>query len=148
MEMNNYFECTFYLIWRIIMKKIILLGFIMTTLSSCITNRVNLLKTNEIVLNEVVPPELKVSTSVYNDDGNLVILGRLSRGSLDIRRIPGHVDVDIVSPTKEELANIKASFRSLPTWRHGPSPVAFRVELPGSPPIGSTINVIYHREQH
>ena len=130
------------------MKNIILLGFIVATLSSCITNRVNLLKANEVVLNEVVPPELKISTSVYNDDGNLVILGRVSRGSLDIRRIPGHVDVEIFSPAKEELASIKASFRALPTWRHGPSPVAFRVELPGTPPVGSIVNVIYHREQH
>lgn len=130
------------------MKKILLILGIALTLSSCITNRVNLMDRKAITLQEIVPPELKIDTSVYEDDGNLIILGRLRRGSLDKRRIPGHIDIEVLAPSNEELANIKATFRSLPTWRHGPTPVAFRVEMPGVPPMGSTVQVKYHLNQH
>lgn len=130
------------------MKKLLLLIGLALSTSSCITNRVDLLETNGITLSEDVPPELKISTSIYQDDGNLVVLGRLSRGSLDLRRIPGHIDIQVLTATGEEVADVKAQFRSLPTWRHGPSPVAFRFELPGVPPLGSRVLVKYHVSQH
>ena len=130
------------------MKKIILFISLVLVTSGCTANRIDLIETKAIVLNEVVPPELKINTSVYEDDGNLVILGRLSRGSLDIRQIPGHIDIEVLSADKVELANIKATFRSLPTWRHGPNPVAFKAELPGVPPVGATVQVKYHVSQH
>jgi hypothetical protein len=130
------------------MKKLILYIGLALAASSCIENRVDLLRTKTITLNEVVPPEIKISTSIYEDKGNLVVLGRLGRGSLDSRNIPGHIDIVVLTTEGEELAVIKAQFRSLPTWRHGPNPVAFRVELPGIPPLGSTVQVKYHVSQH
>ena len=128
-------------------KFFLLLGIVLAT-SSCMSNRVNLLETKAIVLNEVVPTELKISTSVYEDDGNLVILGRLDRNALDIRSIPGHVDIEVLTAQGEQLATIKAQFHSLRSWRRGPSPVAFRAELPGIPPLGSTVQVKYHVNKH
>lgn len=130
------------------MKKVVLFVAIALSASSCINNRVNLLETKSITLREVVPPELKIGTSVYEDDGNLVILGRLSRDPLNIRNIPGHIDIEVLTNQGEELANIKAQFHSLPTWRHGPNPVAFRAELPGVPPLGSIVQVKYHVKKH
>lgn len=130
------------------MKKIALFVSLILATSGCITNRIDLLETKAISLNEVVPLELKITTSVYEDDGNLVILGRLSRGSLDLRFIPGHVDIELLTVNGEELANIKAQFRSVRTWRHGPNPVVFKAELPGVPPVGSTVKVKYHVSKH
>jgi len=130
------------------MKKLVLFITFALSTSGCIANRVNLLETKAIQLNEVVPPELKIRTSVFEDDGNLVILGQLARGPLDVRHIPGHVDVAVLTAGGEELASINAQFRSLRTWRHGPNPVAFKAELPGVPPLGSTVQVKYHVSQH
>ena len=130
------------------MKQFVLFVSLILVTSGCITNRIDLLETKAIALQEIVPPELKVSTSVYEDDGNLVILGRLSRGPLDRRLIPGHVDIEVLTVNGEELANIKAQFRSLRTWRHGPNPVVFKAELPGVPPVGSTVQVKYHVNKH
>ena len=127
-------------------KTVVILGLIV--LSGCVSNRVNLLDERAVTLKESVPDELHMNTSVYEDDGNLVVLGRLHRGSLDRRRIPGHIDIDILSSTGEEFANIKASFTSLRSWRRGSNPVAFRAELPGIPPVGSTVHVRYHAVQH
>lgn len=55
------------------MKKIILFISLVLVTSGCTANRIDLIETKAIVLNEVVPPELKINTSVYEDDGNLVI---------------------------------------------------------------------------
>ena len=126
------------------MNKLLLTIPIALVLSSCMNHRVNLLETNAVILQEVVPPELNINTSVYEDDGNLVVSGRLSRSSLDLRQIPGHIDIEVLSPTGEELASVKATFRSLRTWRRGPNLVAYKAELPGTPPYGSKIKIAYH----
>lgn len=130
------------------MRKFVLLVGIVLATSSCMSNRVNLLETKALVLREVAPTELKISTSVYEDDGNLVILGRLRRNTLNVRSIPGHVDIEVLTAQGEELATIKAQFSSLPSWRRGPNPVAFRAELPGVPPLGSTVQVKYDVNKH
>ncbi len=118
------------------------------TITGCIHTRVNMLEGRSVMLRQSAPPGLKISTSIYSDDGNLVILGRIKRGPLDLTMIPGHVDIVITDDKGEELSTIKATFRKIPTWRHGPSPVAFKAEFPGVPPAGSVVEVTYHTEQH
>lgn len=114
----------------------------------CVQHRVDLKATEAIELKVTAPKDLNLRTSVFGDDGNLVVLGRVSRGALDRRQIPGHIDVVISSPQGEVVSTLKATFRDLPTWRHGPSPVAFRAEFPGLPPEGSLVQVTYHTESH
>ncbi len=116
--------------------------------TGCVGKRIDLVESESITLDQRSPANLKMSTSVYNDDGNLVILGRISRDSLNQQLIPGHIDVLITDSNGAELSIIQARFRKLPTWRHGPNPVAFRVELPGTPPHGSKVIVKYDTEVH
>ena len=116
--------------------------------TGCVGKRIDLVESKSITLDQRSPANLKMNTSVYNDDGNLVILGRIDRGSLNRQLIPGHVDVLITDSNGAELSIIQARFRKLPTWRHGPNPVAFRVELPGTPPLGSKVLVKYDTEVH
>lgn len=117
-------------------------------LSGCIHNRVNLKESEAIVLKVNAPQDLNLSTDVFGDDGNLVVIGRVSRGALDVRKIPGHIDIVISNSSGDVLSTVKARFRDLPTWRHGPSPVAFRTEFPGLPPENSVVEVTYHTERH
>ena len=117
-------------------------------LSGCIHNRVNLKESEAIVLKVNAPQDLNLSTDVFGDDGNLVVLGRVSRGALDLRKIPGHIDIVVSNPTGEVTSTVKATFRDLPSWRHGPSPVAFRAEFPGLPPEHSVVEVTYHTNKH
>lgn len=117
-------------------------------LSGCIHNRVNLEDSEAIVLKVNGPKEINLTTDVFGDDGNLVVIGRVSRGALDLRKIPGHIDIVISNSSGDVLSTVKARFRDLPTWRHGPSPVAFRAEFPGLPPEHSVVEVTYHTERH
>lgn len=117
-------------------------------LSGCIHNRVNLEESKAIVLKVNAPKEINLTTDVFGDDGNLVVLGRVNRGALDLRKIPGHIDIVISNASGEVVSTVKARFRDLPAWRHGPSPVAFRAEFPGLPPENSVVEVTYHRERH
>lgn len=123
------------------------IGFVFT-LVGCSLSHVDLIRSDDLKLVEELPEALRIKTSVYEDDGNLVVLGAAKAGPLDTSRIPGHVDLAVLSLEGEELATVKANFRSLPSWRHGPKPVAFRVELPGLPPKGSTVKVVYHLAPH
>lgn len=117
-------------------------------LSGCIRNRVNLEDSEAIVLKVNGPKEINLTTDVFGDDGNLVVIGRVSRGALDVRKIPGHIDIVISNPTGEVTSTVKAKFGDLPGWRHGPSPVAFRAEFPGLPPEHSVVEVTYHTDKH
>lgn len=114
----------------------------------CVGHRVDVLKEGVIQLHESIPPGLSVNTDVFADEGNLVVIGRMSRGPLDLRPIFGHIDITVTTPTGDEIATVKASFRKLPTWRHGPHPMAFRAEFPGVPPPNSLVEVTYHAERH
>lgn len=116
--------------------------------TGCVGKRIDLVESKSITLDQRSPANLKMNTSVYNDDGNLVILGRIDRGSLDQQRILGHIDILIIDSQGDELSSIQARFQKLPTWRHGPNPVAFRAELPGTPPAGARIIVKYDTETH
>lgn len=117
-------------------------------LSGCTHNRVNLKESKAIVLKVNAPKEINLTTDVFGDDGNLVVLGRVGRGALDLRKIPGHIDIIISNASGEVVSTVKARFRDLSTWRHGPSPVAFRTEFPGLPPENSVVEVTYHTERH
>lgn len=117
-------------------------------LSGCVHNRVNLKESIAIVLKVNAPKEINLTTDVFGDGGNLVVLGRVSRGALDLGKIPGHIDIVISNASGEVVSTVETRFRDLPTWRHGPSPVAFRTEFPGLPPENSVVEVTYHTERH
>lgn len=129
-------------------KKLSALIFVLLMLAGCIGHRVNLLEHDFITLKENVPTELRVNTDVFADDGNLVVLGRMSRSPLDKTPIFGHIDIVVLSASGEELATVIATFKNVRTWRHGPHPVAFRAEFPGTPPERSVVEVTYHTEKH
>jgi hypothetical protein len=119
-----------------------------TIIAGCTGKRVDLVESKAITLVQRSPENLAMSTSIFNDDGNLVILGSVSRGPLSKQLIPGHVDILITDSNGEELSSIQAHFRKLPSRRHGANPVAFRAELPGTPPLGSQIVIKYDIVDH
>lgn len=125
-----------------------LMLLILPLVSGCVGHRINLLEGGSIRLHEKVPADLSVQTDVFSDDGNLVVVGRMSRGPLDLTPIFGHIDIVVVSSSGEELSSVKADFRKLPTWRRGPHPLAFKAEFPGVPPEHSVIEITYHKEKH
>lgn len=117
-------------------------------LTACIHKQVNLIEDGMVVLSQSAPPGVRLSTSVFNEDGKLVVLGQIDRGPLNFAMIPGHVDVTITDDKGQELSSVKARIKKLPTWRHGPSSVEFEAEFPGVPPAGSVVKVDYQTEQH
>lgn len=93
---------------------------------------------------EQLPPNdasLRAICAHERDEG-LAITGtwrnRLSRG---------HVDVALLGPDGEVLAEARTRLTTLPHRRHG-HPARFSVQLPVFPPPGSTLRVTRHDGEH
>lgn len=117
-------------------------------IAGCTSTRRDLQLAGEIVLIEHRPDSLAIHTSVYEEDGGLVVVGGLSRGSLDRQRIPGHVDIRILTPDRQELYSLIANFRYMPGPRRQSKNVSFSATFPEVPPKGSILEVSYDTKQH
>lgn len=123
------------------MRVFILLALTIILLSSFMSYKAHHLEVN---LKTIDDPRGGVLTSLYNHDGNLIIVSRLRRDTGDFQLIPGHLDLAVRSPKGDSLADIHATLSSPISWQNIASPVAFRAELPGLPPEGSTVEAKYH----
>ena len=117
-------------------------------LASCGVHRIDLAESNIVKLEQVGSEGLDIDTSIFENDGDLVISGRMKRGPLDQRPIPGHIDIAIVAPSGEVLASIQVNLEKLRGRRHGSDLILFRTEISGVPPQNSVVRVNYHPDRH
>jgi hypothetical protein len=92
------------------------------------------------------PTGIKITgTKVHNDDGTLVVSGRLMR-TYRAKSYPGHVDIAIVAPDGRivDQASVKNKLPFVGRSKRKNS--SFKARFATVPPEGSTIHVIFHRK--
>lgn len=118
-------------------------------LVSCSANRINLVDANIVKIDESIPSNLEMSTLVFQEDDNLIVVGNLRTPSLLNNSIPGHVHLVIKSPQGEEFCSITTNVKVNHSVRRSLSRTSlFRFELPVVVPAGSLISIKYDRETH
>lgn len=132
------------------MNKIIVIAILTSgLLVSCTSSRINLGDTNIVKIEESAANNLDMSTMVFQEDDNLIVLGSLRTPSLLNTSIPGHVHLVIKSPQGEELCSLITKVKVNHSVRRSLSRSSlFRFELPIIVPAGSLVSVKYDTEKH
>lgn len=117
-------------------------------LTSCVSNRVNLVDDKYLNILTDAPKNVIVQSSAYKEDEGFVVSGRISKGTLSTRSIGGHLDILIETPNAEVFAKLQADLRRMPAARRAGNPASFFLKLPALPPSGSKIHLTYHTVDH
>ena len=133
------------------MRNLVSIFFCCAVMTGCAATqpRVDLVETKIVSLRVEKPESIHVDSSVYEQGGDLVIQGMLSRGLITVGGFPGHIDVTVTDPTGEETAVVNVRLKRGPgrrRYRYGKT--AFKVELPEVPPPGSVVTIKYHEGEH
>lgn len=105
---------------------------------------------------------LRAPPDVYEDEGDLVVSGRLEPGLP--RDLGGHMDVAVIAPDGKTVYDAQVKYRGdtaasagTPTPRHGSfrrahtrygSYCVYSVRFPGLPPDGSVVRVRHDSDPH
>lgn len=126
-------------------------------------NQPDLIAAGRITLEPRIDRALRQPPEVSEDDGDLIIAGRLARGLP--RDLGGHVDVLVTAPDGATVFDARlnyqadavspagipqplyGSFERVSTRRYG-SYLAYVVRFPGLPPDGSVVKVRHDPESH
>ena len=114
----------------------------------CLPARINLRDNGALQVKYDVPDGVSISAVPYESEGNFRLLGTVSRSPISAVSVKGHVDVKIVSPEEELIAEYQIRLKELPTIRHGSHAGSFSFSCPGLPPKGSRIEIVYNPLNH
>ena len=140
------------------MRRMFLFFAVFFLLAGCESNRTDLVKTGYLSLQPTLTASLAHPPEVYEQDGGLVVNGRLD--SAETTR-GGHVDVQVVGPDGKVVYDASVSYRRpSATTSSGPrgtargprspadSHATYSVRFPGLPPTGSVVRVQYDAQPH
>jgi len=127
---------------------VLTLIFVITTVlfSGCASNRVNPVKNGTLQVERITPNGVYFSKEfIYEEDGRIVISGTVKSRNLNKIR-GGHVDIAILSPKGDIIQQsntVVGTGRLKQLRKHG---ARYKLTLSTIPPPGSTIRVVYHKE--
>ncbi len=136
-----------------IQLSVAILGLVMITINfmGCAANQIDLVDTGALNLEKQREGKVYIAwTSVYKQDGGLVISGVLRRHDHVGNAIKTHVDVTVLSPDGRVIDTARSNEVYVPrriTGR-GQSFKRFTVHLPNLPPRGSLIRMTSHSGPH
>lgn len=116
-------------------------------LIGCAANRINLIENGVVEIHTEQPKDLRLSASAYTENGDVVVAGYVRRMPVDHRPIWGHVDVQVIGPHKELLAQYKTGIRAT-TGRKRLKKGRFQLTLLDEPPVGSVIMLRHDYTAH
>jgi hypothetical protein len=125
------------------------LGVLTTVISSCTTNRVDLVKSGVLTLEKQAAGKVYIAWSdAYEQAGELLISGVLMRHDHVGMPIKTHVDATIVSPDGRTLdtACSKAIYVPRRITGRGQSLKRFNIRFPHVPPQGSSVRLECHSD--
>ena len=125
------------------------LGVLTTVISSCTTNRVDLVKSGVLTLEKQAAGKVYIAWSdAYEQAGGLRITGVLMRHDHVGMPIRAHVDATIVSPDGQILdtACSKTVYVPRRITGRGQSLKRFNIRLPRVPPQGSSVRLVCHSD--
>ena len=127
-------------------------------LAGCASNRTDLVKTGYLSLQPTLTASLGHPPEVYEQDGGLVVNGRLDASEATKG---GHVDVQVVGPDGAVVFDASVNYRKPSAQTQtgprgsvrGPrspadSHATYSVRFPGLPPEGSVVRVKYDPQPH
>jgi len=121
------------------------LAGLLSGLVGCASNRVNLVEEGRVSVKVIPPKTVRMSeVQVFQDSEELVIFGRIHRGT----RLPywhsKHIDAAVLGPDARPLHEVKTQgyFDHFP--RKSYNTISFKIRFPACPPPGSTVVVAYH----
>ncbi len=130
------------------LKLTLLMTLYIAALSGCMATRVDLRETGALQVKLDVPEGVSLSAVPYESEGELIVLGQVSRSPLSAVNVNGHVDIKIINPRGEMVAEWQVHLKRLPAGRHLSHPGSFSFSIPGVPPHGSIVEVKYDNRSH
>lgn len=130
-------------------------------LGGCATHR-DMIAAGRVSLEPKIDRALRRPPEVYEEEGDLVVAGRLERGLP--RDLGGHIDVTVIAPDGATVYGAQVNYRAdtvatagTPGPRHGSfrrshtrygSYGVYSVRFPGLPPDGSVVRVRHDPDAH
>ena len=140
------------------MRRVISVVAVSFLLAGCASNRTDLVKTGYLALQPTLTASLSHPPEVYEQDGGLVVDGRLDAAEATKG---GHVDVQVVGPDGQVVYDASVNYRKpVAQTQTGPrgsyrgprsaadSHATYSVRFPGLPPEGSVVRVKYDSQPH
>ena len=125
-------------------------------------SQTDLVASGRVTLEPRIDRALRSPPDVHEDEGDLVVSGRLDRGLP--KDLGGHLDVTVVAPDGTTVYDAQVNYRAdtasvagTPQPRHGSSRGArtrygnyrvYSVRFPGLPPDGSVVRVRHDPDTH
>jgi hypothetical protein len=125
---------------RVIMRGIILSASIV--LSGCLGPRIDIGPAKRITIKTEAREPYAISASAYEQNGDLVLIGRVREAPYYYMNGRGHVDIKVVDPQGNTFSSL-APLRSIMS-----RPGSFRTTIPVVMPAGSTVIIEYKPEPH
>lgn len=123
-------------------------AFCLIAVTGCMATRVNLRDSGDVQVKFNVPNDISISAVPYESEGNLIVLGTVSRSPISVVDVNGHVDIKIINPEGELVSEWQVHLKRLPAIRHKTNPGSFSFSIPGVPPRGSIVDVKYDNTSH
>ena len=126
-------------------------GILTIVISGCATNRIDLVDSGVLSLEQHTMGKVYIAWSdAYEDGDGFVVTGVLKRRGTIGMPIKAHVDVTVLSPDGKVLDEARSSDVYVPrriTGR-GQSLQRFRVRFPSIPAEGSKVSIVTHSGSH
>jgi hypothetical protein len=125
----------------------------MMVAAGCTSSRVNLVDTERVTVERMATRgHVEIGkVYVYQEEGDLVVTGRVKRKSMNLRSARGHMDVAVISPSgrvieTESVAQMPEVIGMTRRTRREGSHFEARFLL--VPPEGSTVRIAFHPEKY
>jgi len=124
----------------------------MIVVSGCTSSRVNLVDTEKVTVEKMASKgHVKIwKVYVYQEEGDLVVSGRVKRKSMNLLPAKGHVDIAVISPNGQviETESVAQTPRVIGMSRRRRRGSSFEARLSMVPPEGSTVRITFHPEKN
>ena len=130
---------------------VIVLGMLTVVISSCATDRVDLVDAGVLNLEQHTTGKVYIASSdAYEDGDGFVVTGVLRRRDTVGVSIKTHVDITIQSPDGAIIDESRSSDVHVPRRiiGRGQSLPRFRVRFPSIPAEGSKVSIVTHSGSH
>ena len=129
---------------------LVALAIVIIALSSCTSSRTNLVK-NEKVTVELLPSKGNArifKVFIYQEGGELVVSGRVTRLFKNRPTSRGHVDIAVLSPKGELIGKTSTYYIPRIFRRKGHRGSYFTTRFSVLPPKASTVRLSFHAQRY
>ena len=124
----------------------------MVVVAGCTSSRVNLVDAERVTVERMASKRhVRIeNVNVYQEEGDLVVSGRVKHKSINLRPAKGHIDIAMVSPNGEVIETDSVTQTPPVGSRRTKQSRGFHFETRFSivPPEGSTVRIAFHPEKY